>query len=97
MTATDNAEPCYCVNGPIGGHKRTARCAQPAYPAFPQAIAKTRVNLPPKDGIFRCSICYDGLKTCSCARGYHSQPIRSQSDAATESNRPAIHTSMSDR
>src|ERR1700679_4140186 len=46
---SDNTEPCYCVNGLLGGHRRTARCAQPAYPAFASAIANARGGPAPQN------------------------------------------------
>lgn len=32
---------------------------------------------PPRDGRFRCAICDDGLRACTCAYGHHNEPIRS--------------------
>jgi hypothetical protein len=50
---------------------------------LPFKSPKARNELPQQDGKFRCAVCDDGLRICSCAWGHHNQPIRgSQSDAA---------------
>lgn len=56
----DNAEPCYCAYGAIGGHQRTARCFQGPYPAFAVAVAKARGNPRPPDR----PIQFDGYHDC---------------------------------
>lgn len=33
-------------------------------------------SLPSKDTTFRCAICKDGVKTCTCPYGHHNQPIK---------------------
>jgi hypothetical protein len=83
---SDNDEPCYCINGTLGGHARTIRCAEPAYPAFAMNVARARESArPDKSSAFRCAICDDGLRTCSCSYGHHNAPIRTQADTEVKS------------
>lgn len=50
---SNNAEPCYCAYGAVGGHQRTARCFQGPYPAFAVPVAKARGNPRPPDSPIR--------------------------------------------
>lgn len=35
------------------------------------------VPAPSRDGRFRCAVCDDGLRACTCPYGHHNEPIRS--------------------
>lgn len=60
------------------------RDIDPAFPAFPvMDLNESRrrnqqhsLDQPTKDGKFRCAVCDDGLRACSCPLGHHNEPIR---------------------
>lgn len=60
------------------------RDIDPAYPAFPvmdlsgarRCNQQRSLTAPPMDGKFRCAVCDDGLRACTCAYGHHNEPIR---------------------
>ena len=60
------------------------RDIEPAYPAYPvMDLSEARrrnqqrsLVEPTKGGKFRCAVCDDGLRACTCAYGHHNEPIR---------------------
>lgn len=50
-------------------------CAHPEECKTPEELAAWD-NRPRRDCSFRCAICDDGLRACTCAYGHHNAPIR---------------------
>lgn len=52
----------------------------PSYPAYPvmnlRRDTQRSLAVPSKDDEFRCAVCDDGLRACTCPYGHHNEPIR---------------------